>query len=68
MTRIVAYIHTSTYKQELNSQKLPISEYTQAKGLKIDEFIEIKISSTKPPKPRRIEDMEFYCISGPNWR
>jgi DNA invertase Pin-like site-specific DNA recombinase len=57
MTRIIAYIRTSTDKQELNNQKLAILEYAQIKNLKIDEFIEIKISSGKTPKQRRIEDI-----------
>ncbi len=57
MTKIIAYIRTSTDKQELNNQKLAILEYAQSKNLKIDEFIEIKISSKKTPKQRRIEDI-----------
>lgn len=57
MTKIIAYIRTSTDKQELNNQKLAILEYAQKNNLKISEFIEVQISSRKTPKQRRIEDV-----------
>ena len=34
MTKIIAYIRTSTDKQELNNQKLAILEYAQKNTLK----------------------------------
>lgn len=55
MTKIIAYIRTSTDKQELNNQKLAILEYAQRNNLKIAEFIEIQVSSRKTSKQRRIE-------------
>lgn len=57
MTRIIAYIRTSTDKQELNNQRLAILEYAQKNNLKINEFVEIQVSSRKTPKQRRIEDL-----------
>ena len=57
MTKIIAYIRTSTDKQELNNQKLTILEYAQKNNLKINEFVEIKMSSRKTPKQRRIEEV-----------
>jgi DNA invertase Pin-like site-specific DNA recombinase len=57
MNKILAYIRTSTDKQELNNQKLAILEYAQKNNLKIDEFVEIQMSSRKTPKQRRIEDV-----------
>ncbi|WP_341757363.1 recombinase family protein [Candidatus Tisiphia endosymbiont of Ditula angustiorana] len=57
MTKIIAYIRTSTDKQELNNQKLAILEYAQRNNLKISEFIEIQVSSRKTSKQRRIEDV-----------
>jgi len=44
MTKIIAYIRTSTDKQELNNQKLAILEYAQKNNLKINEFVEIQMS------------------------
>ena len=55
MTKIIAYIRTSTDKQELNNQKLAILEYGQKNNLKISEFVEIQMSSRNTPKQRRIE-------------
>ncbi|WHA07760.1 recombinase family protein (plasmid) [Candidatus Megaera polyxenophila] len=57
MTKIIAYIRTSTDKQELNNQKLAILEYAQKNNLKINEFVEIQMSSKKTPKQRRIEEV-----------
>lgn len=57
MNKILAYIRTSTDKQELNNQKLTILEYAQKNNLRIDEFIEIQVSSRNTPKQRRIEDV-----------
>jgi DNA invertase Pin-like site-specific DNA recombinase len=41
----------------LNNQKLEILEYARKKDLKIDDFIEITISSRKTTKQRRIEEV-----------
>lgn len=57
MNKIIAYIRTSTDKQELTNQKLAILEYAQKNNLKVNEFVEIQISSRKTPKQRRIEDV-----------
>lgn len=57
MPKIVAYIRTSTDKQDLNNQKLEILEYARHKDIKIDEFIEISISSRKTSRQRRIDEM-----------
>ncbi|SRR5581483_7646542 len=57
MGKIIAYIRTSTDKQDLNNQKLEILEYARKKELKVDEFVEITISSRKTTKQRRIDEM-----------
>lgn len=57
MGKIIAYIRTSTDKQDLNNQKLEILEYTCKKELKVDEFVEVTISSRKTSKQRRIDEM-----------
>ena len=57
MSRTIAYLRTSTDKQDLNNQKLDILEWARKKGLKIDEFVEITISSRKTTKQRRIEEV-----------
>jgi DNA invertase Pin-like site-specific DNA recombinase len=46
-----------TCKQDLGNQKLEILEWARKKDLKIDEFVEITISSRKTRKQRRIEEV-----------
>ena len=57
MSKIIAYIRTSTDKQDLNNQKLEILEFARKSKLDISEFIEISISSRKTSKARRIDEM-----------
>jgi len=57
MSQTIAYLRTSTDKQDLNNQKLEILEWARKKDLKIDEFVEITISSRKTRKQRRIEEV-----------
>jgi len=57
MGKTIAYLRASTDKQDLNNQKLEILEFARKKNLKVDEFIEITISSRKTTKQRRIEEL-----------
>lgn len=53
----MAYIRASTDKQDLNHQKLEILEFARKKELKVDDFLEITISSRKTSKQRRIDEL-----------
>lgn len=57
MSKTIAYIRASTNKQDLNNQKLEILEFARKKDLKIDEFVEVTISSRKTSKQRRIDEV-----------
>lgn len=57
MNKILAYLRVSTDKQDLNNQKLEILEFARKKDLKVDEFVEVMISSRKTSKQRRIDDL-----------
>lgn len=57
MGKTVAYLRTSTEKQDLDNQKLEILEYARRNELKVDEFIEVSISSRKTTKQRRIDEL-----------
>jgi DNA invertase Pin-like site-specific DNA recombinase len=57
MSKIIAYIRTSTNKQELNNQKLEILEYARKHKLNVNEFVEIQSSSRKTTKQRRIDEV-----------
>ncbi|WP_242527384.1 recombinase family protein [Ktedonosporobacter rubrisoli] len=57
MSKTIAYLRTAADKQDLNNQKLEILEWARKKDLKIDEFVEITMSSRKTSKQRRIEEV-----------
>ena len=57
MSKIYGYLRTSTDKQEIKNQKLEILEFGRKEDLKIDDFIEIQISSRKTTKERRIDEL-----------
>jgi DNA invertase Pin-like site-specific DNA recombinase len=57
MGKTYAYLRTSTDKQDLNNQRLEILEYARRHDLKVDEFVEIAISSRKTTKQRRIDEL-----------
>lgn len=57
MSQMLAYIRTSTDKQDLNNQKLEILEWARKKEMKVDAFVEITMSSRKTSKQRRIEEV-----------
>lgn len=57
MPQILAYIRTSTDKQDNDNQKLEIHEYTRNKKMKVNEVIEIQMSSQKGRVQRRIEEL-----------
>lgn len=57
MIRIIAYLRTSTDKQDLDNQKLTLLEYARKQGRQIDEFIGVSISSAKNTKERRIDEL-----------
>lgn len=57
MSKVLAYLRTSTDKQDLNSQRLEILEYARQHHISIDDFIAISVSSSKTPYERRIDEL-----------
>lgn len=57
MNKTIAYIRASTDKQDVNNQRLEILEYARQKDIKINDFIELIISSSKTTKERRIDEL-----------
>lgn len=54
---VLAYLRISTGKQELDNQKLAILNYANTHNIKINEFIEVQISTKKSYKDRRIDQV-----------
>lgn len=57
MDKIVAYLRTSTDKQDLSHQKLELLEFARKNDMRIDTFIEVTLSSRKTSKQRRIDEL-----------
>jgi len=57
MSKYLAYIRVSTDKQSLQNQKHKILEYAYNHKIKIDDFVEIEISSKKNQKDRLIDEV-----------
>ncbi len=57
MGKTIAYIRTSTDKQDLNNQNLEILEWVRKRELKVDDFVEITMSSRKTSKQRRVDEV-----------
>ena len=57
MSKYLAYIRVSTDKQSLENQKHRILEYAYENKIKIDDFIQIEISSRKNQKDRLLDDV-----------
>ena len=55
--KIIAYIRASMDKQDLTNQRHEILSYTNTHNMKVDEFMEIHVSSQKTPKARRITEL-----------
>lgn len=64
MSRILAYLRTSTDKQDLNNQKLEILEHARRNGLHIDDFVSVSISSRKNRRDRKIDELLAKLAAG----
>lgn len=57
MNKTVAYLRVSTNQQDLKNQRYEILEYAQRNGMRVDEFIEVEMSSRKDAAERKIAIM-----------
>lgn len=64
MGKILAYLRTSTDKQELDNQKLQILEYARQQSLDIEDYIAISISSRKSQQERRLGELQTRLKDG----
>jgi len=55
--KTIGYLRVSTSKQDADSQRLAILDYANKNGLKIDEWIEVEVSSRKGFEARRINEL-----------
>jgi DNA invertase Pin-like site-specific DNA recombinase len=64
VSKTVAYVRVSTVEQDVKNQKYEILEYARKNDFRIDDFIEIEISSRKDRKKRRIEELMALLQAG----
>jgi len=57
MSKTIAYIRTSTDKQDLDNQRLEIYEYARTRNIKIDEFVDVVMSSQQSDIKRKIDEL-----------
>ncbi len=57
MAKMLAYLRSSTDKQDVKTQRHEILEYTNKEKLIVDEFMEVTVSSRKDSRRRRIDEL-----------
>jgi DNA invertase Pin-like site-specific DNA recombinase len=62
--QVIAYLRVSTEAQELESQKLAVLKFANAEAIKIDEFIEITISSRKKIQQKHLTEKLSHLVQG----
>jgi DNA invertase Pin-like site-specific DNA recombinase len=51
------YIRVSTNEQDFESQKLAILDFARTEKINIDDFMEVKVSSRKTTKKRKVDEL-----------
>jgi DNA invertase Pin-like site-specific DNA recombinase len=57
---VIGYIRVSTEKQDYDTQKLVILDYCNREKLVVDSWHEVKVSSRKSTKRRRIDELLLH--------
>jgi putative DNA-invertase from lambdoid prophage Rac len=61
---VIGYIRVSTAQQDVRNQRLEILEYSRKENKRIDDFIEVEVSSRQSLKARRIEELLHRLSAG----
>ena len=59
-----AYVRVSTEQQTVQNQKYAVLEFCNREGMKIDQWLEISMSSRKTTKERRIDELLSIVNAG----
>lgn len=57
MSKTVAYVRVSTDDQDYRNQKFEILNYCDRKGERVDQWLELEMSSRRSAKARRIDEL-----------
>ena len=67
MSKTIAYIRVSKDTQDIEKQRHEILEHTNKNNMRVDEFIEITISSRKRDKARRLHELKQKLQPQDTW-
>ena len=62
--RVIAYLRVSTQRQDLDNQRLEIEKYAAGKGLEVDQWITVKMTSRNGHKERKIDELMLELKTG----
>ena len=57
MGQTIGYIRVSSDKQTVDNQRLAILDYCNKQDIKVDDWIEVNMSSKRTPAQRRIDEL-----------
>jgi DNA invertase Pin-like site-specific DNA recombinase len=57
MGKTIGYIRVSSDKQTVDNQRLVIHDYCHGNGFRVDDWVEISMSSRRSPAKRRIDEL-----------
>jgi DNA invertase Pin-like site-specific DNA recombinase len=57
MAQTIGYIRVSSDKQTVDNQRLAILDYCNSRDIKVDEWIEVNMSTKRSPAQRRIDEL-----------
>ena len=64
MGQTIGYIRVSSDKQTVDNQRLAILDYCNKQNIKVNNWIEVNMSSSKSPAQRRIDELLDWLKEG----
>jgi len=61
---VIGYIRVSTEQQDVKNQRHETLEYANRHGLRVDDFVEVEMSSRRDSKARRIDELILRLKEG----
>jgi len=57
MAQTIGYIRVSSDKQTVDNQRLAILDYCNKQDIKVDDWIEVNMSTKRSPAQRRLDEL-----------
>lgn len=62
--KTIAYLRVSSEKQDVDNQRLAILEYAHRNKFRVDEFMEVSVSSRRSPQERGLDELLEKLAAG----